>query len=147
MILSFWIFQSRENNEDVKAYRSDIKVIDSGIPMILSFWIFQSRENNEAVKAYRSDIKVIDSGMRVRVAWYGALNKITMVVTTNSHCKSVIISGTLFYSWDYYNHTVKSAIIILYYIFITPPWFRPVFVPVERDHNRVFRAVWVQTSL
>ena len=69
MILSFWIFQSRENNEDVKAYRSDIKVIDSGIPMILSFWIFQSRENNTAVKAYRSDIKVIDSGMRVRVAW------------------------------------------------------------------------------
>ena len=28
------------------------------------------------------------------------LKKITMVVTTNSHCKSVIISGTIFYSWD-----------------------------------------------
>ena len=41
-----------------------------------------------------------------------------MVVTTNSHCKSVIISGTIFYIWDYYNHIVKSTIIILYYIFL-----------------------------
>ena len=44
--------------------------------------------------------------------------KITMVVTTNSYCKSVIISGTILYSWDYYNHIVKSTIIILYYIFL-----------------------------
>ena len=35
-----------------------------------------------------------------------ALKKITMVVTTNFHCKSVIISGTIFYSWNYYNHIV-----------------------------------------
>ena len=47
-----------------------------------------------------------------------ALKKITMVVTTNSHCKSFIISGTIFYSWDYYNHIVKSTIIVLYYIFL-----------------------------
>ena len=44
--------------------------------------------------------------------------KKTMVVTTNSHCKNVIISGTIFYSRDYYNHIVKSTIIILYYIFL-----------------------------
>ena len=44
--------------------------------------------------------------------------KKTMVFTTNSHCKSVIISGTIFYSWDYYNHIVKSTITILYYIFL-----------------------------
>ena len=30
--------------------------------------------------------------------------------------KSVIISGTIFCSWDYYSHTVKSITIILYYI-------------------------------
>ena len=46
------------------------------------------------------------------------LEKITVVVTTNSHCKSVIISGTIFYSWDYCNHIVKSTIIIVYYIFL-----------------------------
>ena len=40
-----------------------------------------------------------------------------MVVTTNSHCKSVI-SGTIFYSWDYYNDIVKSTSIILYCIFL-----------------------------
>ena len=33
------------------------------------------------------------------------------------------------------------------WFFITLPWFRPVFMPVERDYNRVFRVVWVQTSL
>ena len=44
--------------------------------------------------------------------------KKTMVVATNSHCKSVIINGTRFYNWDYYNHIVKSTIIILYYIFL-----------------------------
>ena len=44
--------------------------------------------------------------------------KITMLVITNSHGKSVIISETIFYSWDYYNHIVKSTIIILYYIFL-----------------------------
>ena len=48
----------------------------------------------------------------------GALKKITIVVITNSHCKSFIISGTIFYSWDYYNHIVESTIIILYYIFL-----------------------------
>ena len=41
-----------------------------------------------------------------------------MVVTTNSHCKSDIINGTIFYSRDYYNHIVKSTITILYYIFL-----------------------------
>ena len=41
-----------------------------------------------------------------------------MVVTTNFHCESVIISGTIFDSWDYYNHIVKSTIIILSYIFL-----------------------------
>ena len=41
-----------------------------------------------------------------------------MVVTKNSHRKSVIISGTIFYSSDYYNHIVESTIIILYYIFL-----------------------------
>ena len=41
-----------------------------------------------------------------------------MVVTTKSHCKSVVISGTLLYSWNYYNQKVKSAIIIFYYIFL-----------------------------
>ena len=41
-----------------------------------------------------------------------------MVVTTESHCKIVIISGIIFYRWDYYNHIVKSTIIILYYIFL-----------------------------
>ena len=46
------------------------------------------------------------------------LKKITTVVNTNSHCKSVIIIGTIFYSWDYYNHIVKSTIIILNYIFL-----------------------------
>ena len=46
------------------------------------------------------------------------LKKITVVVTNDSHCKSVIISGTIFYSWDYYNHIVKTTIIILYYIFV-----------------------------
>ena len=30
-----------------------------------------------------------------------------MVVTTNCHCKSVIISGTIFSSWDYFNHIVE----------------------------------------
>ena len=44
-----------------------------------------------------------------------------MVVTRNSHCKSVIISGTIFYSWDYYNYIVKSTIISLYYKKISPP--------------------------
>ena len=45
-----------------------------------------------------------------------------MVVTTNSHCKSFIVSRTIFYSWDYYNYIVKSiiisTIIYLYYIFL-----------------------------
>ena len=41
-----------------------------------------------------------------------------MVVSTSSRYKSVIISVTIFYSWDYYNHIVKSTIIILYYIFL-----------------------------
>ena len=41
----------------------------------------------------------------------------TIVVITNSHCKSVIINGTIFYRWDRYN-IVKSTIIILYYIFV-----------------------------
>ena len=45
--------------------------------------------------------------------------KITMVVTTSSDCKSVIITGPIFYSWDYYIlYVVKSTIIILYYIFL-----------------------------
>ena len=42
----------------------------------------------------------------------------TMVVTTNSHCKSVIISGTIFHSWEYCNHIIKYTIIILYYMFL-----------------------------
>ena len=46
------------------------------------------------------------------------VKKITMVAITNSHCECVIISGTIFYSWDYYNNIVKSTIIILYYIFL-----------------------------
>ena len=46
------------------------------------------------------------------------LKKITMVVIRNWHCKSVIIGATIFYSWDFYNHMVKSTIIILYYIFL-----------------------------
>ena len=41
-----------------------------------------------------------------------------MVVTTNSHCKSVTMSGTIFYSSEYDNHIVKSTIVILYYIFL-----------------------------
>ena len=41
-----------------------------------------------------------------------------MVVTTNYHCRIFIISGTIFYSWDYHNHIVKSTITILYYIFL-----------------------------
>ena len=55
------------------------------------------------------------SDMVLKYIFYIILKKITVVVTTNSHCKSVIISGTIFYSWDYYNHIVKSTIIILYY--------------------------------
>ena len=50
-----------------------------------------------------------------------------MVVTTNSHCKSVTISGTIFYSWDYYNHIVKSTIIILYYIFVVDIAIKNIF--------------------
>ena len=50
-----------------------------------------------------------------------------MVVTTNSHCKSVTISGTIFYSWDYYNHIVKSTIIILYYIFLVDIAIKNIF--------------------
>ena len=41
---------------------------------------------------------------------------------------------------------VLASCIEIYY-FITPPWFRSVFMPVEQDHNCVFWAVWVQTSL
>ena len=44
--------------------------------------------------------------------------KKTMVVTTNSHCKSVVIRGTKFYIWDYNNDTVESTIIILFYNFL-----------------------------
>ena len=50
-----------------------------------------------------------------------------MAVTTNSHCKSVIISGTIFYSWDYYNHILKSTIIILYNIFLADIAIRNIF--------------------
>ena len=46
-----------------------------------------------------------------------SLKKITVVVITNSDCKSVTISGTIFYRWDYYNYIIKSTI-ILYYIFL-----------------------------
>ena len=52
------------------------------------------------------------------VRFYWNTEKKTMVVTINSHCKSPIVSGTIFYSWDYYNHIVESTIIILYYIFL-----------------------------
>ena len=50
-----------------------------------------------------------------------------MVVTTNSYCKSVIISGTIFYIWDYYNHIVKSTKIILYYIFLVDIAIKNIF--------------------
>ena len=60
------------------------------------------------LKVYGVNFKRIDN----------ALKKITVVITTNFHCKDVIISGTLFYSWDYYNHIVKSTIMMLYYIFL-----------------------------
>ena len=43
-----------------------------------------------------------------------------MVDTTSSHCKSVIISGIIFYSWDYSNHIVKSTIYFFYYISYSP---------------------------
>ena len=43
--------------------------------------------------------------------------KKTMVVTTNSHCKSVVISGTIFYRSDRYD-ILNSIIIILYYDFL-----------------------------
>ena len=55
------------------------------------------------------------------------LKKITMVVTTNSHCESVIRSGNVFYSWDYYNHIVKSTIIIFYYIFLVDIAIKNIF--------------------
>ena len=55
---------------------------------------------------------------KFKVQFISALKKITIVVTTNSHCKSVIISGTVFYSSDYHNHVVKSIIIILNYFFL-----------------------------
>ena len=41
-----------------------------------------------------------------------------MVVTTNSHCRRVITSGTIFPSWQYYNHVVECTIIISYYILL-----------------------------
>ena len=47
-----------------------------------------------------------------------ALDKKTMVVTTNSHYKRVIISGTIFYRWDRYNiveFTINDIIIIIKY--------------------------------
>ena len=50
-----------------------------------------------------------------------------MVVTTNYHCKSFIISGTIFYSWNYYNHIVKSTILILYYIFLVDIAIKNIF--------------------
>ena len=53
--------------------------------------------------------------------------KKTMVVTTNSHCKSVKISGTIFDSWDYYNHIVESTIIILYYILLVDITIKNIF--------------------
>ena len=52
-----------------------------------------------------------------------------MVVTTNSHCKNVITSGTIFYSWDYDNHTVKSSIIILYYIYLVDMFIKKQLSP------------------
>ena len=55
------------------------------------------------------------------------LKKITLVVSTNSHGKSVIISGTIFYNWDYYNHIVKSTIMILYYIFLADIAMKKIF--------------------
>ena len=57
----------------------------------------------------------------------GTLKKTTMVVTTNSHCKSVIISGTIFYSQDYYNHIVKSTRVILYCIFLVDIAIKNIF--------------------
>ena len=54
-----------------------------------------------------------------------------MVVTTDSHCKSVIISGTIFYSWDYYNYIVESTIIILYYIFLVDIAIKNIFLVRE----------------
>ena len=53
--------------------------------------------------------------------------KITMVVTPNSHCKSVIKSGTIFYSWEYYDHIIKYTIIILYYIFLVDIAIKNIF--------------------
>ena len=47
---------------------------------------------------------------------YEYTEKKNMVVTTKSHCKSVIISGTIFYLWDRYN-IVESAIINIIIIF------------------------------
>ena len=49
------------------------------------------------------------------------------VIFSNSHRKSVIISVTIFYIWDYYNHIVKSTIIILYYIFLVDVAIKNIF--------------------
>ena len=54
-----------------------------------------------------------------------------MVVTTNSHRKSVVISGTIFYSWNHYNHIVKSTIIILYYILLVDIAIKNIFPLME----------------
>ena len=59
--------------------------------------------------------------------FHATLEKITMVVTTNFHCKSVIIGGTIFYIRDYYNHIVESTIIILYYIFLVDIAIQNIF--------------------
>ena len=45
-----------------------------------------------------------------------ALEKKTMVVAANFHCKRVIVTGTIFYRWNRYN-IVKSTIIVYLLLF------------------------------
>ena len=63
-----------------------------------------------------------------------------MVVTTNSHCKSVI-KVEPYFSWDYYNHIVKSTIIILYYIFLVDIAIKNIF-PLRQILNIVKNTIY-----
>ena len=61
-----------------------------------------------------------------------------MVVATNSHVKIVIISGTIFY-----NHTVKSTIIKLYYIFLVDIAINNSCPLIETNTTYIFLSVTI----
>ena len=76
------------------------------------------------------------AGRQENVFWHEYCTKFYITRCENVDFRTRSVRKTAFTHSEWYKR-----------FFITPPWFRPVFMPVERDYNRVFRKVWVQTSL